>query len=249
MTPAVSVIIPAYCAQQTAEAAVRSALAQTVRDIEVLAVDDGSTDGTAQILNALANEDARVRVIVQKRNGGAANARNAGAAAARAEWLAFLDSDDLWEPDKLEKQLALQQKTGAKLLYTGARCIDAAGRPTGRFFRVPETVTYRQALKGNDLVCSSVLIEKALYLRHPMERSDLHEDYLCWLRVLGEGVTARGATESLTLHRILKSSKSGNKRRSAVMTWNTYRVLGFGFFKRLGCFLGYCVHGIKRYWL
>ena len=62
MTPAVSVIIPAYCAQQTAEAAVRSALAQTVRDIEVLAVDDGSTDGTAQILNALANEDARVRV-------------------------------------------------------------------------------------------------------------------------------------------------------------------------------------------
>ncbi len=249
MMPRVSVIIPAYRAEQTIETAVRSVLAQTVREIEAIVVDDGSDDGTANLLNAIANEDARVRIVTLAQNGGAANARNAGAKTANAPWLAFLDSDDLWEPDKLEKQLALAEQTGAKLLYTGARCIDIGGQPTGRFFRVPASVTYDRALLGNDLICSTVLIEKALFLRHPMERSDLHEDYLCWLAVLKEGETARGVAEPLIAHRVYKGSKSGNKRKSAAMAWNTYRHLGFGFFKCLRCFFGYCVHGVKRYWL
>ena len=116
-------------------------------------------------------------------------------------------------------------------------------------FKVPETVTYRAALKGNDIVTSTVLIEKQLFLRHPMERSDLHEDYLCWLSVLNDGVTAYGLNEPLIRYRIAAGSKSGNKLRSAVMMWNTYRHLGFGFWKRLRCFWGHCVHGIKRYLL
>ncbi len=249
MTPRVSVIVPAYRAEHTVEAAVRSALNGTVRDVEVIAVDDGSDDGTARILQSLAQEDARVRVIALSQNGGVANARNAGAKAARADWLAFLDSDDLWEPDKLEKQLALAETTGATLLYAGARCIDEGGRPTGRVFKVPPAVTYERALFGNDLICSTVLIERALFLRHPMERSDLHEDYLCWLAALKEGVTARGVAEPLIRYRVRKDSKSGDKRKSAAMAWNTYRHLGFGFFRRLRCFFGYCVHGVKRYWL
>lgn len=249
MTPQVSVIIPAYRCERTVADAVRSALAGTVREIEAIVVDDASDDGTAVVLDALSKEDARVKVITLSRNGGVANARNVGAGAACAPWLAFLDSDDLWEPDKLEKQLALAGETGAKLLYAAARCIDEAGRPTGRVFKVPPTVTYERALTGNDLVCSTVLIERELFLRHPMERSDLHEDYLCWLAVLGEGVIARGVTEPLIRYRVYRDSKSGNKTRSAAMAWNTYRHLGFGFWKRLRCFFGYCIHGVKRYWL
>ena len=249
MTPLVSIIIPAYRCERTVADAVRSVLSGTVQDVEAIVVNDGSDDGTAEVLQKLAGTDARVKIITLEKNAGVANARNVGAREARAPWIAFLDSDDLWEPDKLAKQLALAEQTGAKLLYSAARCIDETGQPTGRFFRVPKTVSYRDALKGNDLVCSTVLIDRELFLRHPMERSDLHEDYLCWLAVLREGIVAQGDTEPLIRHRVYRNSKSGNKARSAVMAWNTYRYLGLGLFQRLRCFAGYIVHGIRRYWL
>lgn len=249
MTPRVSVVVPAYRCEGTVLESVRSALRQTVRELEVLTVDDGSEDGTAAALETLAAEDARVRVIRLERNGGVAEARNIGVRAARADWIAFLDSDDLWEADRLERQLALSEATGAAFLYTGARCIDLSGEPTGRFFKVPARIDYRGALNGNDIVCSTVLIRKELLLRHPMERSDLHEDYLCWLAILKDGVTAYGVTDPLIRYRVTAGSKSGNKLHSAGMAWKTYRHLGFGFFRRLRCFLGYCAHGVKRYWL
>ena len=249
MTPRISVIIPAYRCEATAEQSVRSALAQSVTDIEVLVVDDGSDDGTPAVLARLSEADARVRVLTLPENGGVANARNQGALAARAEWLSFLDSDDLWTPDKLEAQLALAERTGADLIYTAASCIGEDGAPTGRAFAVPETVTYRSMLTGNDLICSSVLLKKALFLRHPMERSDLHEDYLCWMAILKDGAKAAGLTEPMVLYRVAKGSKSGNKRRSAAMAWRTYRHMGFGRLRTLRYFLGYCVHGVKRYWL
>ena len=249
MTPKISVIIPAYRCEATVEQSVRSALAQTFSDIEVLVADDGSDDGTPEILKRLSEEDARIRVLTLPENGGVANARNRAAGCARAEWIAFLDSDDMWTPDKLAVETELAARTGADLVYTAAACIDADGRPTGREFRVPETVTCRSMLNGNDLICSSVLLKKELFLRHPMERSDLHEDYLCWMAILKDGAKTAGVTEPKVLYRITKGSKSGNKRRSAAMAWKTYRHLGFGRLKSLRYFLGYCVHGVKRYWL
>lgn len=249
MTPLVSVIIPAYRCEATVEQTVRSALNQTVRDLEVIAVDDASDDGTAEILERLQTEDARVRVITLPKNGGVANARNRGAIEARADWLAFLDSDDLWEADKLERQLAAAARTRAALVYTAAECIDETGAPTGKRFRVPESVTAESLLRGNDLITSTVLIGRDLFLRHPMERSDLHEDLICWYGVLNEGIKAAGIDEPLVRYRVFRGSKSGNKRRSAAMTWNTYRYLKIGFFKRIACFCAYALHGIKRYWL
>ncbi len=249
MTPLVSVVVPAWRCEKTVADSVRSALSGRMRDIEVLIVDDGSDDATKQALKALSEEDARVRVITLPQNSGVANARNIGARASRARWIAFLDSDDCWLPDKLERQLAEAARTGSVFLYCAATCIDADGKPTGRRFNVPERIAYRDALYGNDIVCSTVLIDRALFLRHPMERSDLHEDYLCWLAVLKDGIEATGVTDPLILYRVSAGSKSGNKLRSASMAWRTYRHLGFGFFRRLRCFLGYCLHGIKRYWL
>ena len=249
MTPKVSVVIPAYRSEATLDSSVRSALEQTVREIEVIVVDDGSDDGTADVLARLAEEDARVRVITLAQNGGVANARNCGVKAARAPWTAFLDSDDVWVKDKLARQLAAAEQTGTQLVYTAASCIDADGKPTGRTFRVPEKVTYRSMLYGSDLICSTVLVRTELLLRHPMERSELHEDYICWLRILKDGVRTAGIAEPTVLYRAARTSKSGDKKRSAAMTWRTYRYLGFGFFARVRYFLGYCLHGVKRYWL
>ncbi len=249
MTPKVSVIVPAYRCEATIEQSVRSALSGTVADIEVVAVNDASDDDTAAILDALMREDARVRVITLAENGGAANARNVGVREARADRIAFLDSDDLWEPDKLERQLAAMDETGAALLFTAARCIDGDGNPTGKVFRVPKTVTADRLLFGNDIVTSTVLLRRETALAHPMERSDLHEDLICWYRILRDGNTAAGIDAPLARYRVTKGSKAGNKRRSAAMMRNTYRYLGVGPFKRSVCFLCYCLHGVKRYWL
>jgi teichuronic acid biosynthesis glycosyltransferase TuaG len=249
MSPRVSVIVPAYRCAATVSDSIRSALNGTMRQIEVIAVDDGSGDDTPAVLERLRSEDARVRVIALPENAGVANARNTGVGEAKADWIAFLDSDDLWEADKLFQELETAERTGASLVYTAAACIDEAGNPTGKVFSVPETVTADGLLKGNDLITSTVLVKKELAARHPMERSDLHEDLICWYGILKDGAKAVGINEPLVRYRVFKGSKSGDKKKSARMTWNTYQHLGVGLFKRIVCFLGYCLHGVKRYWL
>lgn len=249
MTPRISIIIPAYRCEKTVEDSVRSALSQTVQDVEVIVADDASNDGTPAILSRLQAEDARVRVITLPENKGVANARNCAVAAARADWIAFLDSDDIWEADKLECQMKTAEETDAALVYTAAACIDENGQKTGKVFSVPPTITANKLLRSTDLVTSTVLVRKVLYLAHPMERSDLHEDLICWYRILHDGAKAVGINEPLLRYRITTGSKSGNKWRSAVMAWKSYRYLKLGFFKESFSFLGYCLHGIRRYWL
>ena len=249
MTPRVSVIMPAYRCEKTVEESIRSALSQTLYEIEVIVADDGSDDGTPVILSRLSAEDARVRVITLSENGGVANARNAAVGAAQADRIAFLDSDDVWEADKLLRQIDVMDRTGAALVYTAAACIDETGKETGKVFHVPETVTAERLLRGNDVVTSTVLVRRDVYERHPMEHSDLHEDLICWYRILKDGVKAVGVDEPLVRYRVASGSKSGNKRRSALMAWRSYGHLGLGFFKRCRSFLGYCLHGVRRYWL
>ena len=249
MTPLVSVIVPAYRCEKTVEKSIRSALRQSLREIEVIVVDDGSDDGTLPILERLQAEDARVQVIALSENGGVANARNRGVSAARADWIAFLDSDDVWTADKLSRQLQKAEETDAALVYTAAVCIDETGKETGKSFPVPPSIDADTLLRQTDLVTSSILVRRELFLRHPMERGDLHEDLICWYRILHDGAKAVGINEPLLRYRVTAGSKSGNKWRSAVMAWKSYRYLKLGFFKEVFSFLGYCLHGVKRYWL
>ena len=249
MTPRVSVIMPAYRCERTVEESVRSALKQSLREIEVIVADDGSDDGTPAILSRLSGEDARVRVITLSENGGVANARNIAARAAQADWIAFLDSDDVWEADKLFKQLEKAAETDAALVYTAAVCIDESGKETGKSFPVPPAIDADTLLRQTDLITSSILVRRDLFLAHPMERGDLHEDLICWYRILNDGAKAVGVNEPLLRYRVTTGSKSGNKWRSAVMAWRSYGYLKLGFFKRCRSFLGYCLHGVRRYWL
>lgn len=249
MSPLVSVVIPAYRCSETLESSVLSALSGTVSAIEVIVVNDSPEDASKKIMKRLARKEPRLSVINIAENIGVAEARNRGVAAAKADWIAFLDSDDLWEADKLEKQLRRAEETGAAFVYTAAACIDTAGNPTGKVFAVPETVTADGLLSGNDVITSTVLVKRDVYLKHPMERSDLHEDLISWYGILKDGAKASGINEPLVRYRVSGESKSGNKLRSARMTWRSYRYLGIGFFRRVRSFIGYCVHGVKRYWL
>lgn len=120
--PAVSVVLPVRNRATLVEAAARTVLNQTWRDLELVVVDGGSTDGTVGVLRRLAASDRRVRLVLQEQADGVAAARNAGAAVARGRWLAFQDSDDAWHPEKLERQMAaLAAMPTARLAYAGLR--------------------------------------------------------------------------------------------------------------------------------
>ena len=114
--PIVSIIVPAFDAEPFIEATLASAVGQTLRDIEIIVVDDVSRDRTAEIVAAAAARDPRIRLIRQQRNGGPSAARNTGIAAARGLWIALLDADDRYEPDRLERMLACADRHGADLV-------------------------------------------------------------------------------------------------------------------------------------
>lgn len=248
-SPAVSVVIPAYNAERYLEAAVRSVLAQTWRDLEVLIVDDCSTDGTVVLMEALAAEDARILCIHNPRNVGVAATRCIAVTRARGEWIAFLDSDDMWRADKLEKQLALAASSpDAVLLYTGTAFMDRDGALYRYVMPAKPRVTYRMLLRRNVMACSSVMVKRSVMERYPMRDSRTHEDYGAWLRILRETPAAYGVDEPLLLYRIVPGSKSSDRLRSARMYYLTCRSVGYG--QLTSCFLTvrYSFYSIWKRW-
>ena len=243
----VSVIIPTYNSARFISAAVDSVLTQTEKDWELEIIDDCSKDNTREVLQPYLDKHPNIHYTRLRKNGGVAAARTAGVNRAQGEFVAFLDSDDIWQPEKLDVQLALQEASGADLIYTGARCMDHNGNLLDRYFRVPRKVSAKSLLSGNDIICSSVLVKKEVIQRFPMVRSDLHEDYICWLSILKDGYTAVGIDKPLVHYRLTENSKSRSKLKSAKMTYQVYKYMGIPTLRRWGHFAGYVVHGLKRY--
>ena len=222
----ISIIMAAYNAEKTIEQAINSVLSQTYPDFELLVVNDCSTDKTAMLAEAIVKKDDRVRLISNEKNSGVSYTRKHGLEEASGEWVAILDSDDAWAPEKLEKQINLQKKTNADLLFTGSAFMDADGKPIDWYLAAPAEVTYRQLLKQNVLSNSSALVRKELYTKYYAVGDGMHEDFAIWLSILKDGRKAYGVDEPLLIYRIAKSSKSGNKFKAAKMNWNTYRYIG-----------------------
>ena len=222
----ISIIMAAYNAEKTIEQAINSVLSQTYPDFELLVVNDCSTDKTAMLAEAIVKKDDWVRLISNEKNSGVSYTRKHGLEEASGEWVAILDSDDAWAPEKLEKQINLQKKTNADLLFTGSAFMDADGKPIDWYLAAPAEVTYRQLLKQNVLSNSSALVRKELYAKYYAVGDGMHEDFALWLNILKDGRKAYGVDEPLLIYRIAKSSKSGNKFKAAKMNWNTYRYIG-----------------------
>lgn len=243
--PLVSVIMPAYKCASTIRAAIDSVLIQNV-PLELLVIDDCSPEPLDEALDLYRDEE-RVRIYRNEQNLGAAASRNRGVALARAPYIAFLDADDIWEPEKLEKQISLLEETGLVLCATGRELMDPNGDLTGRVIPVPERITYRELLKHNCINCSSVVIRTEAAREFPMEHEDAHEDYIMWLRVLQKYQFACGINEPLLKYRLTNTGKSGSKLHSAKMTFRVYRCMGFGLYKSAALFASYAVHGVMKY--
>ena len=248
-SPSVSIIMPAYNCGGFIADSIRSVQAQTVRDWELIVICDCATDNTWEVMQSLAAEDSRIRALANERNLGVGPTRNRGVQEARAGWIAFLDSDDLWAPDKLEKQMELARKhPEGSLFFTGSSFINEKGEPIDYILQVPAVISRKELLKQNLISCSSVMVTRERLLAHPMPgRKDMHEDYAVWLSILADGSSAYAVTEPLLIYRKYSGSKSGNKRKAAVMNWHTLRSVGLSPVRAFYYEACYALRGIRKY--
>lgn len=245
--PVVSVIMPAYNCADTIGKAVDSVLAQRTA-LELIIIDDGSQDGLEKKLAGYM-EDPAVCYVKNENNMGAAASRNRGIAMAKGKYVAFLDADDWWMPDKLEKQIAVIEKTGAVLCCTARELVTPEGRLTGKVIPVKEVITYNNLLHHNSINCSSVLIRTGVIKQYRMEHEDSHEDYILWMAILKKYQRACGINEPLLKYRLSAKGKSGSKWKSAGMTFKAYRYAGFGRMRSLWYFGCYFFHGLWKYFI
>lgn len=230
-SPLVSVIMPVHNAATTLGQAIRSVQAQTHTDWELLAVDDASTDTSWDLLHAAAADDARILPVRSPDPLGAARARNRAIDRARGAWVAFLDSDDMWLPTKLERQLAFGDDTAASLTYTSYYKIDADHAddatdfvPNGRIIAARPSLTYEAMLEANLIGCLTAMYSTAHLGKRLMPDLPKRQDYALWLSILRDGVTARGLTEPLALYRAARpGSLSENKVELVRHNWYLYR--------------------------
>jgi teichuronic acid biosynthesis glycosyltransferase TuaG len=243
----VSIITPAFRAASYIGETIQSVILQTYENWEMLIVDDCSPDDTRDVVRAWCIKDKRIKLICQNRNGGPAAARNAALEVARGRWIAFLDSDDLWLPSKLELQLDFQRSHAAKVTHTGFRRMSADGAQTGRFINIPERINYRQLLGNTVIATSTVIVDREISGEFRM-KAIYYDDFGCWLDLLRNGDVALGLQLDMMRYRVIRQSVSRNKRNSARQVWRTYRTVeGIGLLHAAWYFVCYAVNGYLKY--
>ncbi len=242
----VSVVMPAYNAAATLQASMDSVFAQTHADVELLVIDDCSSDATWELIQHAAAREPCVVPIKMHQNGGVAAARNAGIEAATGTHIAFLDSDDRWLPDKLALQLAHMQQTGTQISYTGYRRFDESGRELS-IVRPPAEVDYTAMLKSNRIGNLTGLYDRSIGDAR-FQRIG-HEDYVFWLQLVRRAGIARRVptTAPLAEYLVRSGSLSADKRKAAQWQWNIYRnVEGLGPIRAAWYFAHYAAIAVSK---
>lgn len=244
----ISIVVPLYNAEKFLEVTVKTVQSQTYQTWELLLVDDCSTDESRKIALKLAKQDARVRLICQETNQGAARARNRGVQEAKGRYLCFLDADDIWENDKLQEELAFMQKKQAGFVFTGYEFADETGRGLGKIVTVPEQITYHEALKNTTIFTSTVMLDRQLiaddYIYMPEIPS---EDTATWWQILKRYGVAYGLNKNLVKYRRSENTLSSNKWVAIQRIWNLYRKQeGFSVIKSMYCMFFWAVRAVIR---
>ena len=243
----VSIVIPVHNAARFIDDNVNSILAQQFTDYEVILLNDASTDSSLELISAYADRE-KFRIIDLKEPSGAAKARNAGIDAAKGRYIAFLDADDLWEPEKLEEQLKFMKEKDCAFGFTGYEFADENGVSVDRIVRIPPELNYSKALKNTTIFTSTVMFDTEKISKDLIHMPDVKsEDTATWWKVLKNGYTAYGLNRPLTLYRRSSGTLSSNKASAVKRIWNLYRnVEGLNVFYSAWCFIFYAFHAVWR---
>lgn len=245
----VSVITPVHNAEKYLEITLKSVLNQTYKNFEIILIDDASKDSSREIIKNYEKIDNKVKAVLLDENVGVAKARNEGIKHAKGQYIAFLDSDDIWLENKLEEQIKFMKENNIAFSHTAYEFIDEDGNKFGKPVRVIESVGYSDLLKQNTIGCLTVVIDrqKVKEINMPQIR---HEDYATWLSILREGHKAYGLDKVLALYRKSSNSLSSNKVKAAMWTWNIIRnVEKVPLPKAVFYFSNYAIKNINKHFL
>lgn len=245
----VSIVTPAYNCEKYLRQTVASVTAQRFSQWELIIVDDCSTDATLRLARQLAAGEPRIRVFHNETNRGVSETRNRGIREAKGELIALLDGDDLWEPDKLERQVRLME-AGFDLVYCSYDFRDEAGKPIAGMkpFLVPERTDYRKMLVSSVVSCSTAMVRAELLKAHPFRADTYHEDYALWMELFSLPIRAAGDKKVLMHYRQVRGSRSNAKGNAAKKRWEVYRkTLHMGLWESAWAFFRYALKGILKY--
>ena len=217
----VSIIMPCYNASAFLKETLDSVLAQTYQNFELLITDDCSTDDSVAVIRSFG--DPRIKLFHNEKNSGAAETRNRSIRHASGKWIAFLDSDDLWEKDKLEKHLNFMVEKGVALSMTYYRIMNAEGEIVKEYCPSKEFYVYKDVLKQCPLSCSTVIFDAEKLGKVEMPQAEKREDLAYWLLLMRGGEKAWCYPELLTTYKVHANSVSSNKAKMIKYQWRVYR--------------------------
>lgn len=250
MQDLVSIIMPSFNCGEYVEETIRSVQAQTYQNWEIIFMDDCSTDDTIRKVSAMRDKDSRIHLYQNIANLGAAVSRNNALREAKGRWIAFLDSDDLWEPEKLEKQVRFMEESGYSFSYTGYQEIDSEGILTGVAVSGPKHVKKAGMFAFCWPGCLTVMYDREEIGLIQIEDIKKNNDYAMWLKVcqkadcylLDECLAKyrRGRLGSVSSHGIMtmigwhyKLWHEAEKKNVVAAAYYTCLNLAFGFYKKL----------------
>ncbi|MDE1489882.1 glycosyltransferase family 2 protein [Xenorhabdus bovienii] len=238
----VSVIMPCYNSGEYIEQSIQSVLSQNYINFELIIIDDYSSDNSVEKIKKF--HDKRIKLIVSKKNGGAGISRNIGIEQAKGRFIAFLDSDDLWKPNKLKDQINFMKENNFSLTYSRYQKFCTEG--LGKVITPPSTTTYKKLLYCNVIGCLTAIYDTKQLGKHYMPLIRKRQDMGLWLNILKTCKIAYCYPENLAYYRT-DSGMTQNKINVAKYQWIFYREeLKLNLIKTLWYFTGYAINGVIR---
>lgn len=245
----VSIITPVYNCDKFIKQTLECVLNQTYINWEMLLVDDCSPDNSAKIIKEYAKKDKRFKYIKLKENSGAAIARNTALKNSKGRFIAYLDADDLWDNDKLEKQVKFMKDNNYAFTCTDYEKIDEDGKSLNKIIKIPRKVNYNLFLRNTIIQTVGVMVDTNITGKDILKMPNIRrrQDAATWCQLLKVGYDCYEIPEKLSYYRVVPNSLSSNKLKAIKMNWYWYRKIEkLPFFKSCYCFIGYAFNAVKK---
>lgn len=243
----VSIITPVYNAERFLKQTIESVINQSYENWEMILVDDRSQDNSEKIIKDYMDRDKRIKYIKLEKNSGAAVARNTAIKNSIGRYIAFLDSDDIWNKNKLDVQINFMKNNNIGFSFSEYDVMTENGEKIDRIIKIPEKINYRGYLKNTIIGCLTVVIDREICGDFEMVDIRKNQDMATWLQLLKKGYSAYGVNECLATYRLVDGSISNNKIKAAKSVWRTYReVEKFNIILSVYYFFSYTFNAFKK---
>ena len=242
----VSIIVPMYNAEKFIGKTIESVLSQTYENWEMLIMNDVSTDNSLAVVNEFAKKNDRIKVVNTEKNMGVVKGRNHLIDLANGKYIAFLDADDYWHSQKLEKQIQFMKEKNASISCTEYTRVKENEEKINDVI-IKEEISYNDMLKNNYLGCLTVIYDAEKIGKRYFKELEKNEDYVLWLEIVKDVNTIYGLKENLAYYRVLDNSRSSNKVKTAKVRWEIYRKIEkLSLLKSIYYFLHYAIRAVLK---